>query len=123
MKLETAREAEHRDAEEGEGIPVSEGGEDGFAPGDFLGEVEVGRKGERDGRPEENENGPAKSKFVCDDGWAIHNVRGLSRRKSSVGSSDFSRVRRRIPPKGGTTYFERVRAKPICAFVGGLKRL
>lgn len=70
MKLEAAGELEHRDGKEGEGIPVSEGGEDGFAPGDLLGEVEIDREGEGDGRPEEDENGPAK--FVCNDDWAIH---------------------------------------------------
>ena len=78
VKLEAAGEMEHGDAEESKGIPVGEGGKNGPAPGDLLSEVEVGREGKGDSRPEENEDGPAKSKFVCDDDWAIHSVRAAA---------------------------------------------
>ena len=81
MELEAAREVEHRDGEEGEGIPVGEGREDGFAPGDLLGEVEVGGEGEGNGRPEEDEDGPAKFRFGFrfGDDWAIHRCAGVVR--------------------------------------------
>jgi hypothetical protein len=70
MKLEASRQAEHRNGENGEGIPVGQGGENRFAPGDLLGQVEVRRERERDGRPKQDQNGRAKS--VCNDVWAIH---------------------------------------------------
>ena len=80
MELEAAREVEHRDAEEGERIPIGERREDGFAPGDLLGEVEVRGEGEGDGRPEEDEDGPAEFgfgfRFGDDGGWLVHWVRG-----------------------------------------------
>ena len=86
MKLEPAREVEHRDGEEGKGIPVGEGREDGFAPGDLLGEVKIGGEGEGDGRPEKDEDGPAEFGFGFwfgdDGGWVGHRVCGC---RSVVG--------------------------------------
>ena len=92
MKLEPAREVEHRDGEEGKGIPVGEGREDGFAPGDLLGEVKIGGEGEGDGRPEKDEDGPAEFRFGCTDDWAIH-----KRARVSFGGRTGLRAKARTP--------------------------
>ena len=96
MKLEAARELEHRDAQEREAIPVGEGVDDGFAPGDLLGEVKVGSEGKGDGGPEEEQDGPWD--FWRGGVWAIHRLRSGF---ILVCSSGFSRPRAGFRLKAG----------------------